>query len=267
MQNLRRQTMTEDKDWVQEIVDIMAKLRAPDGCPWDQKQSHKSLKPYLIEESCEVLDAIDENDMEHLKEELGDVLMNLVFHAQLADERGDFNFQDVAQTISEKMVHRHPHVFDKSCEMTAEEVEAQWQKIKAEEKSERESILEGIPRSLPSVARSQKLQKRAAKVGFDWPDSSGVIAKVKEEFQELEEALESGIEMDIEEEFGDLMFSMVNMARHLKIDADHSLNQANNKFINRFMGVESICKSRNLEMKDMTLEQLDEIWDEVKRSS
>lgn len=257
--------MNTEKDWVQEIVDIMAKLRAPDGCPWDQKQDHKTLKPYLIEESCEVLDAIDEEDMEHLKEELGDVLMNLVFHAQLASERGDFTFQDVARTISEKMVNRHPHVFDKTCELTAEEVEAQWQKIKAAEKSERESILEGIPRSLPSVARSQKLQKRAAKVGFDWPDSTGVIEKVKEEFHELEEALESGKQIDIEEEFGDLMFSMVNLARHLDLNADHALNQSNNKFINRFMQLEQICKSRGLIIDDMSLEELDEVWDEVKK--
>lgn len=256
--------MNETKDWVQEIVDIMAKLRAPDGCPWDQKQSHKSLKPYLIEESCEVLDAIDDNNMEELKEELGDVLMNIVFHAQLANEKKIFNFQDVAQSISEKMIRRHPHVFDENCDLTAEEVEAQWQKIKAEEKSHRESILEGIPRSMPALARSQKLQKRAAKVGFDWPDSTGVIAKVHEEFEELEEAVNLNDSTKIEEEFGDLLFSMVNLARHLKIDADHSLNMANNKFISRFTKVEKKCREKGLIIEEMSLEELDEIWDEVK---
>lgn len=256
--------MNETKDWVQEIVNIMAKLRAPDGCSWDRKQDHVSLKPYLIEESCEVLDAIDDNNMEDLKEELGDVLMNIVFHAQLADEKNIFNFQDVAQSISEKMIHRHPHVFDKACELTAEEVEAQWQKIKSEEKSHRESILEGIPRSMPALARSQKLQKRASKVGFDWPDSSGVLSKVHEEFKELEEALDSGNKEHIEEEFGDVLFSMVNLARHININADYSLNQANNKFIRRFMDVEKICTERSLEMDNMSLVELDQIWDEVK---
>lgn len=256
--------MSNSKDWVQEIVDIMAKLRAPDGCPWDQKQDHVSLKPYLIEESCEVLDAIDDGNMEELKEELGDVLMNIVFHAQLAAEKNIFTFQDVAQSISEKMIHRHPHVFDKTCELTAEEVEAQWQKIKAEEKSHRESILEGIPRSMPALARSQKLQKRASKVGFDWPEKSGVLAKVHEEFKELEEALESENQEHIEEEFGDILFSMVNLARHININADHALNSANNKFINRFSMLEKVCKERNLEINDMSLTELDQIWDEVK---
>lgn len=256
--------MSESKDWVQEIVDIMAKLRAPDGCPWDQKQDHISLKPYLIEESCEVLDAIDDNNMEELKEELGDVLMNIVFHAQLAREKNIFTFQDVAQSISEKMIRRHPHVFDENCDLTADEVEAQWQKIKAEEKSHRESILEGIPRSMPALARSQKLQKRAAKVGFDWPDSTGVLAKVREEYQELEEAVNSGNQDNIEEEFGDLLFSMVNLARHLNINADHSLNMSNNKFIRRFMAVEKVCKERGEIMDEMSLEDLDKIWDQIK---
>jgi len=256
--------MSEAKDWVQEIVDIMAKLRAPDGCPWDQKQTHTSLKPYLIEESCEVLDAIDDNNMEELKEELGDVLMNIVFHAQLAQEKNLFNFQDVAQSISEKMIRRHPHVFDENCELTADEVETQWQKIKAEEKSHRESILEGIPRSMPALARSQKVQKRAAKVGFDWPDSSGALAKVREEFDELEEAVSSGNQDNIEEELGDLLFSMVNLARHLNINADHSLNSSNNKFIRRFMAVEKRCKELNLKIGEMSLTDLDKIWDQVK---
>ena len=256
--------MSESKDWVQEIVDIMAKLRAPDGCPWDQKQDHVSLKPFLIEESCEVLDAIDDNNMEELKEELGDVLMNIVFHAQLAKEKNIFNFQDVAQSISEKMIRRHPHVFDESCDLTADEVETQWQKIKAEEKSHRESILEGIPRSMPALARSQKLQKRAAKVGFDWPDSTGVLAKVREEFDELEEAVSSGNSKDIEEEFGDLLFSMVNLARHLNINADHSLNSSNNKFIRRFTSVEKSCKDQQKNIEEMSLEELDQIWDQVK---
>jgi tetrapyrrole methylase family protein / MazG family protein len=257
--------MTNQKDWVEELVGIMAKLRAPDGCPWDQKQNHTTLKPYLLEESCEVLDAIDDNDMELLKEELGDVLMNLVFHAQLASEKDIFTFQDVAQTISEKMIHRHPHVFAKSENLTPQEVELQWEKIKQEEKSERTSVLDGIPKSLPSLMRAQKLQKKAAKVGFDWPDKEGPIEKVEEEFQELKEALNSGNQEDIDDELGDLLFSMVNLARHINSDADHSLSKANRKFIKRFQSVEKICKSKGLDMNTMELQELDAIWDEVKK--
>ena len=254
-----------DKDWVQEIVDIMARLRAPDGCPWDQKQTHKSLKPYLIEESCEVLDAIDDEDMNLLEEELGDVLMNLVFHAQLATEKQHFTFQDVAKNISEKMIRRHPHVFDESCKLTADEVETQWDEIKKKEKAERESILEGIPRSLPALFRAQKLQKRAAKVGFDWPDTEGPLDKISEETEELKEAIANNSKAEIEAEFGDLLFSMVNLARHLDIDADQALHVSNQKFIDRFQKLEKVCKTENKQLPNMTLEEMDEIWDQVKK--
>lgn len=257
--------MNDVKDWVTELVSIMARLRAPGGCSWDQKQNHTTLKPYLLEESCEAIDAIDENNMDLLQEELGDVLMNLVFHAQLASENDQFTFQDVARTISEKMVRRHPHVFDKTCELTAEEVEEQWERIKREEKAERTSVLDGIPKSLPSLMRAGKLQKKAAKVGFDWPDKQGPIEKVEEEFQELKEALNSGIQNDIDDEFGDLLFSMVNLGRHISVDADHALSMANRKFISRFQSVEKICSLRNLTMSEMSLDELDAIWDEVKR--
>jgi tetrapyrrole methylase family protein / MazG family protein len=255
----------ESKDWVSEIVDIMARLRAPDGCPWDQKQTHKSLKPYLIEESCEVLDAIDDEDMPLLEEELGDVLMNLVFHAQLASEKGHFTFQDVARNISEKMVHRHPHVFADTTKLTPEEVEKQWDEIKKEEKQERESLLDGIPRSLPALSRAQKLQKRAAKVGFDWPNEEGPLAKIDEEIAELKEAVAIKTQQDIEEEFGDVLFSMVNLARHLKIDADHALNLSNIKFINRFQKLEKVCKAENKDIDKLSLEEMDEIWDRIKK--
>ncbi|MCH2209454.1 MAG: nucleoside triphosphate pyrophosphohydrolase [Lentisphaerales bacterium] len=257
--------MSKDKDWVQEIVDIMARLRAPDGCPWDQKQTHKSLKPYLIEESCEALDAIDDEDMELLEEELGDVLMNIVFHAQLATEKNQFTFQDVAKKISKKMIRRHPHVFDESCKLTPEEVEQQWDEIKKKEKSERESILEGIPRSLPALFRAQKLQKRAAKVGFDWPDTEGPLDKISEETEELKEAISKNSKEEIELEFGDLLFSMVNLARHLNIDADHALHLSNQKFIDRFQKLEKVCKSEEKELEKMTLEEMDDIWDQVKK--
>jgi len=257
--------MSEEKDWVQELINIMAALRAPGGCPWDQKQTHISLKPYLLEESCEAIDAIDSGDMNHLKEELGDVLMNLVFHAQLASENNEFTFQDVAQAISEKMVHRHPHVFDESECRTAEEVEEQWQRIKEAEKSERTSALEGIPNSLPSLMRAQKLQKRAAHVGFDWPDTEGPLEKINEELDELKEALNSGDKEHVEEEFGDMLFSMVNLARHISIDADHALSLANKKFTSRFQKVEQICKDENIDMKNSSLETLDKIWDKVKK--
>jgi MazG family protein len=256
--------MSNEKDWVKEIIEIMARLRAPNGCPWDLEQDHKSLKPYLIEESCEVLDAIDDNNMKDLKEELGDVLMNIVFHAQIAQENGFFNFQDVAQAISEKMVHRHPHVFDESCQLTSAEVLAQWEIIKAQEKTERESILDGIPRSFPGLLRAQKIQKKVAKVGFDWSDKTDVLKKVQEEFGELQEAIEQKNTANIEEEFGDLLFSMVNLARHLQLNADHSLNLANNKFSRRFKQLEKVCREKNLMLENLSLSEMDKIWDEVK---
>ena len=255
----------QDKDWVQEIVDIMARLRAPDGCPWDIKQTHQSLKPYLIEESCEVLDAIDDEDMGLLEEELGDVLMNLVFHAQLASEKKHFTFQDVARKISEKMIRRHPHVFDENCQLTPEEVEAQWDEIKKKEKAERESILEGIPRSLPALSRAQKLQKRAAKVGFDWPDTEGPLDKIAEETEELKEAIAVNSKEEIEAEFGDLLFSMVNLARHLGIDANRALHLSNQKFIDRFQKLEKVCKSEEKQLENMSLEEMDAVWDQIKK--
>jgi tetrapyrrole methylase family protein / MazG family protein len=257
--------MSDSKDWVQEIVNIMAQLRAPNGCPWDQEQTHISLKPYLIEESCEVIDAIDDGDMKNLEEELGDVLMNIVFHAQLASEKGLFTFQDVARNISEKMIRRHPHVFGDSHLTSSADVEKQWQEIKREEKSERTSALEGIPRSLPPLYRAQKLQKRAAKVGFDWPDFNGPLEKIDEELAELKAEIKAGNQEKIEEEFGDLLFSMVNLSRHLKIDSGNALNLANRKFIDRFTSIEEIAKERNQNFESLSLEQMDTIWNEVKK--
>ena len=258
--------MNQSKDWVKELEYIMERLRAPDGCPWDQEQDHVSLKPYLIEESCEVLDAIDENNMNLLKEELGDVLMNLVFHAQLAKEKNYFNFQDVARAISEKMVNRHPHVFGDSDAVTAEDVEKQWQEIKKKEKAERESVLDGIPKSLPPLQRAFKIQKKAAKTGFDWANLSGVLDKIKEEVNELEEAVQQKDKQHIQEELGDLIFSLVNYSRHLEIDAGDALNSTNNKFIRRFTRLEKICKKEGKDLAALSLQEMDEIWDRIKLS-
>ncbi|MCM8537399.1 MAG: nucleoside triphosphate pyrophosphohydrolase [Lentisphaeraceae bacterium] len=257
--------MSSDKDWVQELVGIMAKLRAPDGCPWDREQDHKSLKPYLIEEASEVLDAIDEEDMELLEEELGDVLMNVVFHAQLATEKDIFNFQDVAKNISEKMIRRHPHVFADSDASSSEDVERQWEEIKKQEKQERTSILDGIPRSMPGLMRAHKIQKKVAKVGFDWPNEEGPLDKIDEETTELKEALESGDQAHIKEEFGDLLFSLVNLARHLGFDANEALTESNDKFTNRFKKLEVHCKQESMNLDEMTLEEMDAVWDKVKK--
>ena len=252
-----------NKDWLKELEEIMAALRAPNGCPWDKEQTHESLKPFMIEEASEVLDAIDENDLENLKEELGDVLMNIFLHAQIAKENDDFTIQDVAQVVSEKMIRRHPHVFADANADTPQAVEAQWATIKAEEKgNKKKSLFDGVSQSLPTLMRTQKVQKKASKVGFDWPDHNGPLGKVKEELAELEEAID--LNSNIEEEFGDLLFSMVNLSRHLKISAEDSLKKATKKFTKRFHAVEELADQ---ELSDLSLEEMDKLWEQVKGQS
>ena len=258
----------EQKDWLHELEDIMAALRAPGGCPWDRKQTHESLKPFMIEEASEVLDAIDGGDRQELKDELGDVLMNVYLHAQIAKENDDFTIQDVAQIVSEKMIRRHPHVFSDANAETPEAVEAQWAEIKKKEKGEnhKTSALDGVSRSLPTLMRTQKIQKKASKVGFDWSDYQGPLAKVKEEIAAFEEALSRNHQEDMRDEFGDILFSMVNLARHTGISADDSLNGALRKFTQRFEAVESLSEEKGKELKEMSLEEMDQLWDEVKKS-
>ncbi len=251
---------------IDRLVAIVAQLRAPDGCPWDREQTHASLRGGLLEEAYEVVSAIDNADDENLREELGDLLLQSVFHAQIAAEEGRFDFNDVARGIAEKLVRRHPHVFGKDRCADSAEVLVRWEEIKRAEKggAAPESVLDGIPGSLAALMRAQKVQKKAGKVGFDWDAAGPVIAKIREELAEVEAAMLSQNADAIEDEIGDLLFSAVNLARKLKIDAEVALHRATNKFIARFHAVEALARERSLVLENMTLAELDALWDEIK---
>ena len=239
----------------------MARLRSPEGCPWDREQTHESLKPHLIEECYELIDAIDDRDDEMIREELGDLLLQVVLHAQMASEDDRFNFDAVADSISEKLIRRHPHVFGDTKLSTSDAVLRQWDVIKRHEKKDRESALDGVPRLLPALAKAQKIQSRAARVGFDWPDSTGPLDKVKEEVIELEQT--TGGEQ-LAEELGDLLFAVVNFARKSKLEAEDLLQAATRKFSDRFRQMEILAEQRGLKFSDMSLAEMDQLWDEVK---
>ncbi len=239
----------------------MAQLRSPGGCPWDREQTHQSIKPQLIEECYELVEAIDSADDLHLKEELGDVLLHLVFHARIAEERGAFNFADVIHGISEKLVRRHPHVFGPESLTDSGAVLARWHELKAREKPERSSALDGVPPHLPALMKSQELQKKAARVGFDWPGPEPVWEKVSEELAELTRETDPARQS---EEFGDLLFSLVNLARHLGIDAEEACRQAAAKFNRRFRTVEDEFRARGETMAGRPLADLDAAWDRAK---
>lgn len=250
------------------LTEIMKKLLDPGGCPWDREQTHESLKPYIIEESYEVCDAIDEGDENDLKEELGDVALQVVFHAELARRAGMFDITDVLEGISEKLVRRHPHVFAKGDAKTSSEVLNRWEEIKKKEKSRKKqeaaSILDGIPRDMPALAMACRLQERAANVGFDWDKTEDVIAKAGEEWRELRQARREGDPEKIEEEFGDLIFSLVNLARFLNVNPEQALRKTNRKFQMRFRHVEKRAAGENRKLSDMNLEEMDAFWNESK---
>jgi MazG family protein len=244
---------------------VMHELRAPGGCPWDAEQTHESLIPHLLEEAYEVAEAARSGDMDHFCEELGDLLLQPVFHAEIASERGDFTFDDIARSISEKLVRRHPHVFGEATAATSEAVLTQWEQIKREEKgAKKTAYLDGISHGLPALMRAQKLQRKAGKVGFDWPEVAPVLDKIREETVEIEEAIAVGDPKDIAEEVGDLLFAVVNLARKLGVDAETALVSANHKFERRFGRVESTLADRGRALTDCTLEEMDAVWDEVK---
>ena len=251
-----------------ELVAIMARLRGPDGCPWDREQTHATLKPYLLEETYETLEAIDAEDDAELCRELGDVLLQVVFHAQIAAEEGRFDIKAVGQAIVEKLIRRHPHVFDEASADGADEVLRRWEQIKKQERREQgkaaPSLLEGIPKQLPALMRAQRIQARVAQQGFDWDDVDGALDKVAEEFAEVREAWETGGAAAVEEEFGDLLFSLVNASRFLKVDPEQALRRAVAKFERRFRALEEIVHARGEEVAALSLAALDEIWDEVK---
>ncbi|MCA9436641.1 MAG: nucleoside triphosphate pyrophosphohydrolase, partial [Candidatus Omnitrophica bacterium] len=231
--------MSEIGTRFERLCEIMRTLRGPGGCPWDREQTHSSLTRYLIEEAYEVADAVEEKDDEELKKELGDVLLQVVFHSEIAEGEGRFDIQGVIDSINEKMIRRHPHVFGDTTAEDSEAVLAQWHEIKQKERGEQASILDGVPRSLPALSRAETIQKRAARVGFDWSDEREIRHKVHEELDELAEALEKGEEASVQEEFGDLLFALVNWARFNDIDSEQALDRCNQKFLNRFRFIES----------------------------
>ena len=255
---------------VRDLLAVMARLREPNtGCPWDIEQSFATIAPYTIEEAYEVADAIARGDLDALKDELGDLLLQVVYHAQMASELGRFDFNDVADAIARKMMRRHPHAFGDASrdEFLTKDL---WRRIKAEEKAERGSTpvsrLDDVPLALPALTRAVKLQKRAAEVGFDWPNLTPVIEKAEEEIAELKSAIAdagSGTK-HVAEEFGDLLFVMANIARHLKIDAEAALRDANTKFVRRFKRIEAALAKEGRRPEDATLEEMDRLWDEAK---
>ena len=256
---------------IQKLLDIMARLRnKKDGCPWDVKQDFSTIAPYTIEEAYEVADAISRDDMDGLRDELGDLLFQVVFHAQMASESGDFDFADVTEAICDKMIRRHPHVFGSKEERAKGVVEGAWEQIKAAERLEnaetaRNSALDGIAQALPALTRAQKLGKRAASEGFDWADTQGVRAKISEEMAEVSAAECSGRQKDIEEELGDLLFAVVNLARHLKVDPENALTLANRKFEKRFRHMEEAVSGEGQRMSSLDLDALESRWQDAKK--
>ena len=250
----------------EDLLQIMKMLRAPGGCPWDREQTHKSIRQNFIEETYEVIEAIDTEDRELLKEELGDVLLQVVFHSEMESEVGSFDINDVCDGICKKLIVRHPHIFADVKADTTDEVLSNWDKIKMQTKSQKtqSDAMDSVSKSLPSLMRSEKLQKKAAKVGFDWPDVSGALQKVEEETQELKKAIEDGDKKGMEEELGDLLFSVVNVSRFLKVDSEEALYHACDKFTNRFRMVEALAKERGIAMESAPLSLLDSLWNEVK---
>jgi tetrapyrrole methylase family protein/MazG family protein/ATP diphosphatase len=258
----------QDGSTLTRLVSVMRRLLAPDGCPWDREQSFETLRKYALEEACEVIDAIDSGDRNAIREELGDLLLQVVFQAELGRGEGAFAIDDVVSGIVEKLVHRHPHVFGDLDAKDADEVLRNWEKIKAKEKGER-GILGGVPRSLPALTRAQRIGEKVERVGFDWPDARGSRAKVTEEIAELDAAIASGDEKAIEEELGDALFAIVNLSRHVKVDAEGALRRTIDKFTTRFSHVESRVKTVHGGWgaggeENLPLAVLDTYWEEAK---
>jgi MazG family protein len=248
-----------------QLCDIVAKLRAPDGCPWDREQTNETLLPGLIEEAYEVAGAIRASDDQNLREELGDLILLAVMHAQIAEENGRFNIADVLENVTAKLIRRHPHVFGSSEVRDTDGVVKQWEAIKREEKSDTVShYLADLPAALPALMRAQKAQKKAARVNFDWAEISDVVGKVDEELAETKEAIVTGDQSAIADEIGDLLFSVVNLARKNDLDAEMTLQAATDKFVLRFSEVEDALRARGEKLGDVGLEQLDEIWSALK---
>lgn len=256
---------TQNKGF-QRLVELMAKLRGPDGCPWDRKQTPDSLKPFLVEECYEVVDALEDGSPDKIREELGDLLFQIVFHARIAEEQGQFTMEDVITSIHEKMVRRHPHVFGDERLSTDKEVLANWEEIKKKEKGnlDRKSVLEGVPKELPSLLRAHRLQERAARVGFDWAHLNEVLPKLDEEVAEFKESLKAEDAGKIEEELGDLFFTLVNVSRFLGVNPDEALRKTISKFIHRFRAIEEHAANAGRSLNDMTLDEMEALWQKSK---
>lgn len=248
---------------LEELIAVIAKLRAPDGCPWDREQTHASLRPNMIEEAYEAVDAIDDNDMKHLREELGDVLLQVLLHSQIASEEGVFNIEDVAKELKDKLIHRHPHVFGNANLSTPDEVKDAWDRLKAEEKTHRKSAMDGISRSQAALISAQKISKKAVKTGFEWPNEESLYECIYSEFEEFKQAKKEKDKSHMEEEFGDILFATVNLARWNKIDAEQALLKANKKFEKRFRKMEELATKP---LNDYSFEEFDNLWIEAKRS-
>jgi tetrapyrrole methylase family protein/MazG family protein len=257
-------SLPDDLSQFSALVDIIARLRAPDGCPWDRKQTHASLRGSLLSECYEVLEALDEGDTAKLRDELGDLLLQIVLHAQIASEAGEFGLGEVIEGINKKLIHRHPHIFGTKKVRDAEEVALNWEELKGEEREPDASILESVPKPMPALGYSQEIQRRAAYLGFDWEDDSGVIDKLAEEVGEFQQAKSQEQKA---EEFGDLLFTLANIARRMGIDLEAALREANRRFYKRFTYMEDVCRKRGLNFGELSFDEQNALWEEAKKKT
>lgn len=258
----KRSEIPDDLTRFDSLAAIIAKLRSPEGCPWDREQTHQSLRINLLSECYEVLEALDANDPDKLCEELGDLLLQIVLHAQIAADNGEFQIGDVINSISSKIIHRHPHVFGSGKADNAEEVMHNWDALKREERDEEVSNLEGVSKQMPALAYAYEISRRAVRMGFEWENLEGVIDKVIEEIREIKDAADRE---EKSHELGDLLFTLVNYARWQGIDPEVALREANSKFYRRFTRMEELCHQRGLDFSKLSLEEMDDLWEEVKR--
>lgn len=252
---------------IDDLLEIMSILRAPGGCPWDAEQTHESIKSNFIEETYEVIEAINKDDKELLQEELGDVLLQVVFHSEMEKEKGNFTFNDVADGICKKLIERHPHVFSTVQVESVDEVLSNWDTIKRKSKAQKTqgSSMLKVPKELPALMRAQKIQSKAKKAGFDWDDMSGALAALESEIKELREAIDSKDQKSIEDEMGDVLFSCVNVSRFIDVDSEQALTKSNEKFISRYVLVEKLAEEKGIDMKETPIDELDKLWDEAKK--
>jgi tetrapyrrole methylase family protein/MazG family protein len=255
--------MEQDPSSFDALEKIVARLRAPDGCPWDRAQTHASIKPYLIEEAYEVLQALDEENIDKLSEELGDLLLQILLHAQIAKEASEFSIGDVIKGISTKLIRRHPHVFGQSKAANAEQVALEWEELKQNERQKDDSLLSSVPRGMPALSYSHSIQRRAAGVGFDWKEYEGILDKLTEEIREVKQATTRQEKIH---EFGDVLFALVNAARWQGVDLEEALRLANERFSRRYRYMEEACRKRGISLRDLSFEEQNALWDEAKNN-